>query len=82
MTLIRLLSLVLVIWLIWRMIQNYQSQKSRRAGPGGSQALSSEKMVKCEYCALHLPEKKALSHEGHWFCNKEHKARFLASKES
>jgi uncharacterized protein len=33
---------------------------------------TAEKMVRCEYCSLHLPSSEAIVSENHIWCSKEH----------
>lgn len=72
---LRLLILFLALWVAWKMFQNYQHKKERLRR--GNRLPARETMVKCEYCALHLPEKDAVAHEALWFCSPQHRARFL-----
>lgn len=78
MALIRLIIFALVVWLVWRMFQNYQvKQEQRRQQAAGERRLDQGRMVRCEYCSVHLPQSAAVCHDEHWFCNHQHKARFL-----
>ena len=76
MGLIRLLVFVLAAWVAWKMFQNYKTKQARLRHER-EKALSRERMVKCEYCQVHLPESSAVAHEEYWFCSSQHKARFL-----
>ena len=76
MGLIRLLIFVLAAWLAWKMFQNYRVKQARQRQER-QKALRRELMVKCAYCQVHLPESDAVAHDELWFCNPQHKSRFL-----
>ena len=76
MGLIRLLMFGLLVWLIWQMFENYKAKlhMSQRQGS----RVAHDKMVQCSYCSVYLPKKDAVSYNDCWFCDQQHKARYLA----
>ncbi len=78
MGLIRLLSILLLVWFAWFMYKNYLNKQTRQQQP---RKLQAGKIVKCQYCDLHLPEQQALQHESAWFCTRDHMQAFLAKNE-
>ncbi|MEX2367511.1 MAG: PP0621 family protein [Pseudohongiellaceae bacterium] len=75
MGLIRILIFIMVIWLIWRMIRNYQVKQQQAREASGK--LDQKKMVRCEFCNVHLPQSDAVSEKDLWFCNQSHKSKYL-----
>ena len=77
MGLIRLIVILLAAWLVWKLYKGYKARQlaSRKTK---TRTLPRGKMVKCEYCEVHLPEANAVSHEELWFCNQQHRAKFLS----
>ena len=76
MGLIRLLTILLLGWLAWSLYKNYvnkqvQQQQKRKLQAG--------RIVKCQYCDLHLPETQALQHDSTWFCTRDHMQAFLGN---
>lgn len=41
---------------------------------------SSQRMVRCEYCGLHIVEKEALRDNQHYFCSKAHLEAYRQSQ--
>lgn len=77
---IRLIIFVVLLWAGLKLYRMYREWKldreelSRRQ----HQPLDSDRMVRCAYCQVHLPEGEALRHGGQWFCDSSHRDRFLA----
>lgn len=78
MGLFRLLAFALIVWVVWRMIKNYQAKVAKNAAASEKVKIPvREKMVKCEYCSIHLPQDEAIAGGEHWFCKPEHKQLFI-----
>lgn len=45
-----------------------------------SLADTSEDMVRCAYCGVHLPVSESIANEDNSFCSNEHLHKYLASK--
>lgn len=75
MALIRLISFALIAWLLWRMFKNYQNQKANTTRK--TKILEQKKMVKCQFCSLHIPKQEAISYNDSWFCNMAHQNQYL-----
>ncbi len=74
--LLRLAILILLVWLAWRFVRRWLDRADR---PGGiaRKAKSAkppvERMVRCRYCDLHLPEQEALHDGRDWYCTEAHR---------
>jgi len=64
----RILVLIVIGLLLYIIINNLL-RNSRRPS---SDNVSSEKMVRCSYCNLHLLEQEAIKHGSNYFCSQEH----------
>jgi len=66
----RILLLIAIGLLLYIIISHLvrKARLERLSSPSNQ----SEKMVKCEHCGLHLPEKEALTHNGNHFCSQQH----------
>lgn len=71
MNLIRLLLIATVVWLAYALFKRWLAGKPPR--PKNGTPPVQERMVKCAYCNLHIPESQAL-HRGHLtYCSPEHR---------
>lgn len=62
----RILVLIAIGLLLYIIISNLL-RKSKT-----SPTIATEKMVKCEHCNIHIPEKEALHSGEHFFCSQAH----------
>lgn len=76
MGLIRLLTILLLVWLAWFLYKNYLNKQTRHQQ---NRKLEAGRIVKCQYCDLHLPETQALQHDSAWFCTRDHMQAFLGN---
>lgn len=78
----RLIIFIGLLWLGIRLLRLYsrkQQQLQDQKMPSNRDSEdTSEQMVQCRFCNLHLPEKSAVRHESLWFCCHEHRDHFLA----
>ncbi len=74
MGLFRLITFVLIVLVAWRMIKNYQAKL--KADAPKPKITSRERIVKCEYCATHIPEEDAITEGSLYFCCQDHKERY------
>lgn len=63
----RILVLIAIGLLLYVIIGNLL----RRSRPSASNA-TTEKMVKCKQCGLHIVEKEAIREGDHYYCSREH----------
>lgn len=71
MNLIRLLVIVAIVWLAFVLFKRWLAGKNQpRSGPASR---SQERMVKCAYCGVHVPESQALRSGDQTFCSPEHR---------
>ncbi len=81
MGLFRLLTFILVVIVAWSMIKNYRALVAKSENNSEkAQIPVREKMVKCEFCSIHIPKEEAIagsdSDGEYWFCTPDHKASF------
>jgi uncharacterized protein len=71
MNLIRILLIAAVVWLAVVLFKRWLADKNRsRPGPAGR---PQERMVKCAYCGVHVPESQALRSGTNSYCSPEHR---------
>ncbi len=71
MGLIKLFILLVLIYLaftFWRQRKAWQADKRRASSPQ-----QPAKMVRCNQCQLHLPERLAIRQGDDWYCCSEHR---------
>ena len=71
-----LLGLVLlVVWLFrgGRRVSRSDTAVPPPSPPSASQEMSSEEMVVCQHCGVHLPQGEAVSGAAGWFCCAAHR---------
>lgn len=56
--------IAIAIWL-WRRINNPTPRASQRSD-------STQAMVRCAHCDLHVLQREALEHAGQWYCSQQH----------
>lgn len=72
-----------VLWLLLVVVGVVLWWKHRQRGvrvPPGARAPSTETMVRCAQCGVHVPESQALPGRGGVFCSAEHRTRFEAER--
>ena len=67
MNLIRLIVIALIIYLVIQIFKRWAANKKASISNP-----EETKMVRCEICQLHIPEKEALKQAGNYYCSKEH----------
>jgi len=79
MGLIRIIILVLVIWMLWRLVNKIKARldSKKKSASQLDNKIEQSNMVSCHYCSVHIPEENAIQHEQMWFCNTEHKEKYL-----
>jgi len=75
MNLIRLILLAVLFWLAFSVIKRWLQQHSarQRTPSASAKAVAQERMVKCVYCGLHVPESEAVRSNGLNYCSIEHR---------
>lgn len=71
MNLIRLLVIAAVIWLAFILFKRWLAGKTPPRPSSGDHP--QERMVKCAYCGVHVPESQALRSGDQTFCSPEHR---------
>ena len=71
-----ILVLLVVGYLLLKSLQRkkdlYNLNKHLNKKNGSGQLSKNTRMVRCEHCALHVPEPDAVKHGGKFFCSLEH----------
>jgi uncharacterized protein len=80
MGLVRLLSILFLLWLGWFFLRNYLARQNRASKNASRKPLGSTRVVKCDYCEVHLPENTALHEDDLWFCNQAHRQAWLEQR--
>lgn len=71
MNLIRLLVIALIVYLVIQIFKRWAANKKLQSG-ARQKIQEEQKMVRCDVCQLHIPEKEALQHDGKFYCSQEH----------
>lgn len=83
MGLIRTLMYLIIGAIVWYAIRNYLRKQTRQADMREQQQRQvSSRVVKCEHCAVHLPETEAIAYKQQWFCSPAHMERWLEQHKS
>jgi uncharacterized protein len=65
----RLIFLVVVVAVVYWLLRSYLKQSSRQDAPE-----SSEEMVRCAQCGVHVPKGEGILSGGEYFCSEAHRA--------
>jgi len=76
MGLMKLILLLVIGFIGYRIYRRVRAQLTRDAE---TPVIEAEEMVRCEYCAVHMPRAGALQQQGHWYCSAEHRSLHNAS---
>ncbi|MDH2915569.1 MAG: PP0621 family protein [Gallionella sp.] len=68
----RLLFLFAVIVAVYWLLKTYRKQSPKQDAP----ATSSEDMVRCAQCGVHLPKSEAIQSSGNLFCSEAHRREY------
>ncbi len=71
MNLIRIIVIAAVIWLAYVLFKRWLAGKTQ--SPPGTSSRPQERMVKCAYCGVHIPESQALRNGANSYCSPEHR---------
>ena len=66
-----LLLVVVLVGAVWWRLQ----KRVKKPSSPPTENPSTERMVHCERCGLHLPQTDAIAADGVFFCSKEHQLR-------
>ncbi|MCL7942058.1 HTTM domain-containing protein [Halomonas sp. ATCH28] len=77
--LIRLIIFAVLFFAGLKLYRMYREWKLDRDDPqqGDDQG---NRMVRCSWCQVHLPEEDALRERGDWFCSSDHRDKYLAER--
>lgn len=70
MGLIRLLIIAAIFWIVFAAIKEWLSPSKQTPRRGAEEI---ERVVKCAYCGLHVPESEAVRARGHYYCSTAHR---------
>lgn len=68
----RLLFLFAVIAVVYWLLKSYRKQSPKQDAP----AATSEDMVRCTQCGVHLPKSEATLADGKFFCGEAHRREY------
>jgi uncharacterized protein len=68
----RLLFLFAVIAVVYWLLKSYRKQSPKQDVP----AATSEDMVRCTQCGVHLPKSEAMLADGKFFCGEAHRREY------
>jgi uncharacterized protein len=68
--LIKLILLALAAWVVYRLVKNYGRGIQQEDAPKHK---TSEDMVRCAHCGVHLPRSESIVSHGESFCTDEHR---------
>ena len=69
----RLLFLLAIIIVVYLLLQSYRRQSPRQSPPE-----SSEEMVRCAKCGVHLPKSESILAGGNFYCSDAHRREHTA----
>lgn len=64
----RLLFFLAVIIVVYLLLKSFRRQETRN-----DNAVSSEEMVRCVRCGVHLPKSESIMAGGHFYCSDAHR---------
>ncbi len=68
--LIRVAIIVIVALLIYRLLKRWLASLPREQKKNPDKI---GRMVRCQYCELHIPESEAVHDHDGWYCSEEHR---------
>ncbi|WFM70961.1 PP0621 family protein [Halomonas sp. CKK8] len=77
--LIRLIIFAVLFFAGLKLYRMYREWKLDRDGPQ-QEGDQGNRMVRCSWCQVHLPEEDALRERGDWFCSGDHRDKYLAER--
>ena len=75
---IRLILLVILLYLLFAWMR--RSQRQNAGANVTTEKSASSRMVKCEYCSVHITQEEAVMDENSMFCSHEHKQKALSGQ--
>ncbi|TLF49578.1 hypothetical protein FEI13_11565 [Halomonas urmiana] len=78
--LIRLIIFAVLFFAGLKLYRMYREWKLDREGPQQEGEASGNRMVRCRWCQVHLPEDDALREKGDWFCSGDHRDKYLSEQ--
>ncbi|MDP2247403.1 MAG: PP0621 family protein, partial [Nitrosomonadales bacterium] len=68
----KLILIAIAIWLIFTILKRYRKGIDQSEGGATGRQGSSEAMVQCAYCGIHLPKSEGIQSHGQYFCSQAH----------
>lgn len=78
--LIRLIIFAVLFFAGLKLYRMYREWKLDRESPQLDGDAQGNRMVRCSWCQVHLPEDDALRERGDWFCSGDHRDKYLAER--
>lgn len=70
---LRSLVILIAIAAAYFLVKRMLSSPTKPPSQPRKQKDQATRIVRCEYCGLHVPEPEAVRHEGHVYCSDEHR---------
>lgn len=67
----RLIVMGVIFWIGWK-VYKVLSKPADDNKPTPTNSADEEAILPCEICGIHISEKRALTHNGKYYCSKEH----------
>lgn len=80
----RLIVIGIIFWIGWKVykaLSNSMSDDAANNSPASSDSTDEEAIVPCEVCGVHVSERRALTHNGKYFCSQEHLDQHLTHQD-
>ncbi|PKO25718.1 MAG: hypothetical protein CVU35_02720 [Betaproteobacteria bacterium HGW-Betaproteobacteria-8] len=68
----KLILIAIAIWLIVTVLKRYRKGLNQPGEPSAAKRQSSETMVQCAHCGIHLPQSESIQSHGQHFCSQAH----------
>ncbi|MEQ6918776.1 PP0621 family protein [Halomonas aquatica] len=79
--LIRLIIFAVLFVAGLKLYRMYREWKLDQAGTQQDGSAPGNRMVRCRWCQVHLPEDDALRERGEWFCSADHREKYLSERQ-
>jgi uncharacterized protein len=67
----RLLLIIAIVAMVYLLIRSYRRKTLRQ------ETTTTEDMVRCSHCGMHLPRGESIAASGKYFCGSEHRDAYF-----
>lgn len=68
----KLILIAIAIWLIITVLKRYRKGLDQHGESSAAKHQSSESMVQCAHCGIHLPQSESIQSHDQYFCSQAH----------